>query len=261
MTVPPVKQHYRWSPAWNIQVLDDDGVRVSAGADLTFEIRDLGANDIFELNTWVDRSDLERPENPEQRALFDQLVVLQAIVPKAPRRAVPYRVRWLGAEWPELGEQIVGTSTQESDDEADTVLVLVRTNATWTAVLDALPTLGPHPYLFVDVAYDHTLSIGPYAIPGETSCAGCLAGRIIERWGDYPPPDRPRALESSALIAALIRLELARIASGAPGFVNATSTWDLAAGSSKREALYRVPVCPSCANENMSGQLSLSWCQ
>lgn len=244
---------FRWSPSWRVE-RNDQALTVTAGADLAYTVGDLTEAEDRELATYLSGDAVVRPA-AQHSALFDQLVTIGVLEPVFPEDLLCLAIAWAGDELPGLVEEMQSSFCDSDPREVDVVLV-VRTNATWSQTLDALTGVAERPYLFVDLAYHHTFSIGPLAIPGSTACAGCLAGRIRERWGDTEPPPLPAVHTQFRLIAAVIDLQLGQLASQ----VNAVSTWDLSSGMAKREPLYRVPRCPHCSTP-ADGQVSIPWVQ
>jgi bacteriocin biosynthesis cyclodehydratase domain-containing protein len=129
-------------------------------------------------------------------------------------------------------------------NEAGLVFV-VRTGGGLVEVAEKSPAA---PHVLVDLAYHHTVSIGPLVWPGETPCLSCFAGRIRQRWGDPLPPPSPGATESLAFAAGLVA-EIARrfAAEGThDGLVEHVVAFDLRTLSSQRERIHRLPWCPRC---------------
>jgi bacteriocin biosynthesis cyclodehydratase domain-containing protein len=145
--------------------------------------------------------------------------------------------------------------------EAELTLV-VRTGGRLAETSDGIdhPVAGPH--LLLDVAFHHTISLGPLVFPGETACLACLAGRIGQYWADPAPPAKPAIQRETRLIAGVAALELDKIAAGDYGLVNATVALDLRRHDVKRHALYKLPWCPVCADDRRGetiGPIELPW--
>lgn len=114
------------------------------------------------------------------------------------------------------------------------------------------------PHLYVDIAFHHTVSIGPLVIPHETPCISCLYGRLNERWGDREPPSQPGVVtDYGPLAAALICVEVKRCLQGDTSLVGWTVAWDLRQRRVMREKLLTVPACPYCQEYESSGVIPL----
>ena len=86
------------------------------------------------------------------------------------------------------------------------------------------------PHLLLDLAFDHTLCLGPLVFAGETACLACLASRVAHGWGDAAPPPRPRMAQQHMLAAGLVALAIERILRHEDrALVNRTVAYDFAA--------------------------------
>lgn len=147
------------------------------------------------------------------------------------------------------------------DDGAQLTLV-VRTSGTLMESVAAAPSDGPH--VLVDLAYHHTMSVGPLVWPGETACLQCLAGRIRQAWGDPAAPAAPRATVSLALAAGFSAEVCRRFASdgGHAELVEHVVAIDLRTLEARRERVHRLPWCPRCFPEGTpvgAGSFALPW--
>ncbi len=120
------------------------------------------------------------------------------------------------------------------------------------------------PHLFVDVAYHHTISLGPLVWPGETACLSCLAGRIRHAWGDPEPPAQPGAGRRVELCAALILEELRRFreTGTCTALIARTVSIDVESWATRGERVHRLPWCPECFPEQTAygaGSFALPW--
>lgn len=105
------------------------------------------------------------------------------------------------------------------------------------------------PHALLDLAYDHTLSLGPLVWPGETACLQCFAGRIRHAWGDPMPPKVPRATAYGAELAASLAVGLLRRfhREGAlPELSGRSVSIDLSNFATRADAVHRLPWCPRC---------------
>jgi bacteriocin biosynthesis cyclodehydratase domain-containing protein len=120
------------------------------------------------------------------------------------------------------------------------------------------------PHLFVDLAYHHTISIGPLVWPGETACLGCLTGRIRHTWGDPEPPPAPRASAHAGLAAALVLEQLRefRRSGSCPTLVERTVSLNPSTLETRSERVHRLPWCPFCFPAETpygAGSFALPW--
>lgn len=263
------------NPNWTL-FLEKNLLVLSAGGDETYLIDDIVdpalARRIHEA--YLSDNLAELAADPACAGVVRQLLQLKAILP-AHALLAPQRVgiAWFGEPLLALTERLLSASAAqenpawrytETPSEATDILLLVRTNAGWQETLKAYRDLAPQvPHLFVDLAYHHTLSIGPFVVPGETACLGCFANRVAHRWGDPPLPRRPAANEEiDVAVAVLRRALLAEDASPrAPlAFVERVTSLDLGTLRSQSSRLFQLPDCPTCGPANTDAQpLPLPW--
>lgn len=263
------------NPNWTLFV-EKNLLVLSAGGDETYLIDDIVdpalARRIHEA--YLADNLAELAADPACAGVVRQLLQLKAILP-AHALLAPQRVgiAWFGEPLPALTERLLSASAAqenpawrytETPSEATDILLLVRTNAGWQETLKAYRDLAPQvPHLFVDLAYHHTLSIGPFVVPGETACLGCFANRVAHRWGDPPLPRRPAANEEiDVAVAVLRRALLAEDASPrAPlAFVERVTSLDLGTLRSQSSRLFQLPDCPTCGPANTYARpLPLPW--
>lgn len=232
----------------------------SAGADRLYALRDVAEEAAQEL---IGHALGDGELSPQARDLLDRVTAGALLDP--PQDPEPRRValRWAGDRNVAL-EGRLRAFVDESPwlfaeaREADLLLV-VRTNAPLTDIYDS-PAALREPHLLLDLAYHHTISLGPLVLAEETACLACLAGRIGHTWGDPEPPPEPRALEAANLAAALAAHELERVALGDLTLVNATVTHDLERREATKAAVYRLPWCPICGDGGATpGRIELPW--
>jgi len=144
-------------------------------------------------------------------------------------------------------------------DGADVQLIF-RTNRTLFQALEGYEKVDV-PHLFIDLAYDHTVSVGPLVFKGETACLRCLAGRIARNWGDPEPPASPGILVERELIVALTLLRLREYASrgSCPDLVNAIWSFDVRKHTCRHDTLLKLPWCPDCGAAVSDGRIDLPW--
>lgn len=176
-------------------------------------------------------------------------------------------VRWSGVPLPILQTALLeqtGANTWDwttSPNDADLCLV-VRTNGTLAQTAETTADLRV-PHLFVDMAHNHTLSLGPIVKRGQTACLACMAARISRHWGDVPPPERPGITERHQFVAATLALQLQRFQrfGTCPELIERLWSIDIDSFSSRFDTLYRLPWCPQCfPDHNMDeGRIALPW--
>ena len=263
------------NPRW-VLFLEKDLLVLSAGGDESYLIDDVVDPVIAQKIHQAYLSDTlaEIATDPACAGVVRQLRQLKAIVPASCRRA-PQRIgiAWFGQPLPALAEKLAhsggvdGASpffVTEDPAVATDTLLLVRTNASWQETLAAYRGLLLQvPHLFVDLAYHHTLSIGPYVVPQETACLNCFANRVAHRWGDPPLPARPAVNEEIDVVLAVLRRALlaADASPRAPlAFVERVTSLDLCSLRSESSRLFQLPDCPVCGPGNSAATpLALPW--
>lgn len=235
---------FRLSPAWVL-----DGCEVHGGDDARFLISVPTLAARFAGGAAVDRSDIPDGELEE----FEQLRSAGVIAPEL--TSATGRVALLGDPFPEELQENAGWELAGLGD-AD-LAVVVRHRSTHLEI--AHQVLGLElPHLYVDIAFHHTVSIGPLVIPHETPCISCLYGRLNERWGDREPPSQPGVVtDYGPLAAALICVEVKRCLQGDTSLVGWTVAWDLRQRRVMREKLLTVSACPYCQEYETPGAIAL----
>ena len=252
------------SPAWRVSF--ESGLLVlNAGADHLFAVDDVDEATAAELiDAWERGRVSPACLSPPAREVVDELAAGEILVDRSrPRRARAVAVRWAGRPDPGL-ERHLRAAIDESPvlrpaDTTPDVTLVVRTTGRLVELYDG-DGVPATPHLLLDVAYHHTVSLGPLVVVGETACLGCLAGRIGACWGDPEPPGRPAMAESPALAAALALRELEAVAGGDVRLANATAAYDLNAHRVKVGAVYKLPWCPTCGDRSApEGDIDLPW--
>lgn len=251
-------------PAWRVAP-DEGHLVVTAGADAVWLIEDVPAAVAeFAARFWTDSPPAADDVPSEARPVVEHLAGLGALRPTAfPAAASDVGVLWAGppsASFAEELERALGRPVKGSPPADGTTLV-VRTNAPLLALLDVAADLHRQqaPHVFCDLAFHHTIGLGPHVVPGDTACLGCLVARVGVRWGDPEPPVAPAALRDAGLAA---RLALRALAGEHASLVNAAVSFDLATLVSRREALWRSPACAVCSDWPASatdGRIALPW--
>lgn len=242
---------YRVAPSWRVSQdgrelrvygggdaeylveLDDDTPSVFAQADVTFRRRDVSPNDL---------------------PVFEQLLTAGVLEVIGQERA-RIKVCVVGDRLPfAIGE--TGRVELTDDMEKADIVVVVRYVSTHEAMARQYYD-STIPYVYVDMAYHHTVSIGPLVYPGETACIGCLYGRIASRWGDAVPPASPEVGQNEQLIQALLATELERIAAGDTSLVGKVVAWDIAGRSATVDTLLKSSACPQCGQVSSNKAIAL----
>jgi bacteriocin biosynthesis cyclodehydratase domain-containing protein len=231
-------------PGWTLAG-SDEALLLSAGADLRYAVADVPAAVADEvLAAWraghLDRTVLSAPAGE----VLDQLATAGALRPAFSE----------DDERPPATTVFVGAPVDgyPTGDAEGSVVVLVRTTGTLAELARRAAEVNV-PHLVVDVAYHHTVSLGPLVVPGQTACASCLAGRISARWGDEPPPPEPAA--ARAVVAmAIVAHEVAKVTAGTSRLVNRTVAVDLDTWRTVEQAVLRLPWCASCGRRAGDGR-------
>ncbi|MFT4243002.1 MAG: TOMM precursor leader peptide-binding protein [Acidovorax sp.] len=264
----------RWvrSPAWELRLIEADTgaspgdgphLVASAGADESYWVDEAPPGEAARRlhAAWLaDRADALR-DDADCGAAVRQLRRVGALVPQG--GAAPVRsfvLRWWGepalAWQAELDRQLADTAPTlrriqgDGDGTADAVWVIVRTTADWdTALPPYCADFPTRPHVLIDLAYHHSVVVGPWVVPGQTACLACLGTRTVRRWGDAPVPPRPLALAHAPLSAALL-LQVLRGAAEPGGhapWIEHSTHLDLRSLQSQRARIYRQPWCPACS--------------
>lgn len=251
-------------PAWRAEVRSE-GLLVHAGADESYLVPGLPGDDaeriaaLFGLSTQRLLDPVGLPT--EAAVLVRQLTSLGALrpadlpQPDAPRE-LDVRVHALGDLAAPLGTALIN---RFPGGEGADLTLLVRTGATLRALTEAATELASGgPYLLLDLAYHHTISLGPLVVPGHSACVGCLAARAAARWGDPEPPRRPRSSTHVELAVALAGHANARIGAGSLDLLERVVSFDTDALTSTAEHVLPSADCEVCPGLD-TGQLRLPW--
>ena len=267
---PPVDvatMTYVADPAWAL--VHDPGLLVlHAGADELFAIEDVSDAVAAELLAlW--REPLMDPDVLSQEAgdVFEQLksagIVRNAI---APRRAYTLGLRFAGAPdgafTAALAAALPGRIAPHRRQRRSRSVLVVRTSGTLAELTgDGYAELAT-PHLLLDLAFGHTICLGPLVFAGQTACLACLGGRIAHLWGDLAPPPRPRMTDHPGLAAGLAALAVGEILlRDGRSLVNRTVSHDFAAHAVRSASVYRLPMCPACSPlaPERRGSIELPW--
>ncbi len=234
----------QWADSWNVITAPTGAVVVHAGPDRSFEIGGLDHTTVSQLERWAAGAAIE-PQTPAEDRLADRLLDVGAINP--PR---PTRVGLAGDHdtTSSLAEALKPHGIEVVDTDPDLV-ISVRGEGGWPTVDTA--------HLAVDARYHHTLVIGPYVIPGRSTCTACLDGRIERRWPRFDDPPVPAASTRRALLAELLAIHIDLIQRQASPLVNGTISWDLEHGRTEHTTVLKVPGCTVCERSRPDGRLEL----
>ena len=153
--------------------------------------------------------------------------------------------------------------TLADDPGVADLLVIIRSSSPLTDLIEQYEEIDL-PHLFVDIAYDHTISLGPLVFPGQTACLRCFVMRITRNWGDAQPPLDSGASDSTELIAALVfeQVKTFQKIGSCPELVEKSWSFNLRAMTAQTDAIFRLPWCPTCFPQGAgpeAGALSLPW--
>lgn len=253
------------SPHWRL--LHQDGVLLAtAGADQVWTVDTACPTELFaELQRcWDDDPPEVDQLSVAARLVLEELRPLGAVGPKAPNGPLSIGVLWCGARVAAFTDTIAAAIeslplTLLAPTSAQ-VLVVVRTTGTLEQLADRARTLG-RPHLVVDLAADHTITVGPLVFPGVTACVGCLAGRIRHTWGDPPPPSAPRAagVAGATTAAGLGVAQVQRLLDGHTDLADTVVQLNLETCEARREPLLRLGLCDCCADLVSDGRIELPW--
>ena len=257
---------YSADPHWSL--VHDPGVLVlHAGADELFAIDDVSDGVAAEvLALW--RTEVMHPERLSQEAadVFEQLKAAGIVYNLlAPRVEYALELRFAGRRDGELEAALVEALAPGiavgGDGPADLVLFVRTDGALQDLVGDAYAMLAA-PHLLLDVAFDHTICLGPLVFTGQTACLSCLVGRLSYYWGDVAPPPRPRMTGHPGLSAGLAAVVIENILLREDrSLVNRTVAYDLCAHETQSSSIYRLPTCRVCGSRDSErcGSMVLPW--
>jgi hypothetical protein len=244
-------------PGWAAHE-DGDAVVVHAGADLVYEVSDLDAPQRARLVTWFAGSPITDGDLGDRHTdVVSLLLSLGAI--HVERKSATVEVMWIGDVDAELQHSFVRTLREfdvvvESSETA--FLLVVKTNVgMYDCALqtDELVSVG-RTHLLCDLGFDHTVTIGPTVVPGQTACVRCVAERIGGRWTDTIPPRKPHAVRDGAMAVATLLGRVLRktqpAEDGTPGvfpFLNEVITLDLDRVVTTCDRVFRSPWCSACS--------------
>jgi bacteriocin biosynthesis cyclodehydratase domain-containing protein len=243
------------SPAWRLEVVDDFLV-VNGGADEVYVVDEAPAHACAKLIAVCNAREARQwQQDPVLGAAIRQLRRLGALVPigSTTIRRPALVIRWAGQPLPVLPNALQAhgwTCLSEPDADGNALTLIVRTTASWSDLLanyQAAPLNRTH--VLLDLAYHHTVGMGPLVVPGQTACLACMGHRVMRRWGDLPGPEQPAMAQRAAGVAAL----LADAAVLGPRLVERAFTLDLRSLQMHSSQVFVLPDCPVCAAMESSG--------
>ncbi|MEI6249385.1 MAG: hypothetical protein WCP00_02165 [bacterium] len=253
-------QKYKLSSYWKIEQ-DDKSLVISGGADARYEI-ELESNEVsFFSSLRNDKTFYIDELDDYDRRVFEELVTAEIVVPELQKGKV-MKIAILG-DGSKLKVNFDDSLLKAEADKAYDLALVVRTNSTYAELLNKIDYQNiTKPHLFLDLAFHHTISIGPLVFPGETACIACLQGRISSRWGDESPPIIPQISNRYLGVASeLVSTEINRIANNDVSLTNKTISWNFLDRSIKKDQLLKVPLCPICTKNSfdLNGLIVLPW--
>jgi bacteriocin biosynthesis cyclodehydratase domain-containing protein len=279
--IPTQNAGWFLNPCWKMAQMEGHLV-INGGADEVYVVDEVAADAIDLLIEVCRRGDARRlSQDPRLGAAIRQLRRVGALVPQGvlngERQSLA--IRWQGKAVPALTETLASHGWhcheepppgppgsdrlpgRENQPTTQVLTLIVRTTASWSDFLSNYhqsPPAGVH--LFIDLAYHHTLAVGPMVVLGQTACVACLGHRIVRRWGELSAPVDTAMLSRAAGVAAL----LADAAWLGPRLVERAITLDLRTLRTEASRVFMQPECPVCAsfgNAEMALQapLTLPW--
>jgi len=262
--------------SWNM-LIEDGKLLITKGADEIYLIEEIAgdAADNF-YNSYVNDSIHELQRNTTDDHVRDAItklvkvgVIIKENTQPSSSSSLFFSINWIGNSVTQINsllEQFALSSKEihiSNVENSATLLVLIRNSSTLAEVTKEYEKISI-PHLFVDLAYDHTLSFGPFVFPGETACLNCFVGRITRNWGDAKPPEQPEVSRSYELISSLIIEQIRRFQKigSCPELIEKVWSMNLHDFTTKTDSLFRLPWCPTCYPEKPKegmGSFELPW--
>jgi hypothetical protein len=251
----------RKNPAWKI-FWEDEQLIASGGGDEIFLIDGINSEDghkLFEAYS-VDNFDSLKSGSPELENVLNRLLKAKILFYTATSKQgsqLKIKLFWLGAEHGELLKILIEVLQRDgefiiSNNNFDLALYIRTTGK----LGDFLQTYSPDqiPHLFADLAYNHTISLGPVVFFGQTACLSCFSLRLMHSWGDAEPPSEPYILRNATLSAGIILQALKQNfgSDSAPELIETAFSFNLKNWSCQKDPVFRLPWCKVCFPENLS---------
>jgi hypothetical protein len=239
------------SKEWRLEQKDNE-LYVLGGQDAIFTIELEQSTETFFANLKHGQKFKLKALDPKDQIVLEQLLSAGVITPilQKNKRSLP-KVKVITKLSPFVLDKAVCKQIGGVDYD---LLVLVRTSETLTEFIkehDYLSITKPH--LFLDLAYEHTISLGPLVFPGISSCIACLQGRVETRWGNHKPPPKARSVnELAGLAKDWLSIELKKLFDSEDySLVNKTAVMDMQARTITSNKLLTVPICPYCQKSEL----------
>lgn len=244
-------QSFRLNPSWSLS-RENGGIAVSGGEDSLYYLDCPEPLATFLVSPPASFTREAMPDGSE--VVFTQLLSADVITPvRKTKRTATLRVGIVSDSKPVSDElqQHFDTRKFITNSSSLDVLVLTRTHTSFENFLKKVNYASiTTPHIFVDMAFQHTISLGPLVFPGDTPCIACLEGRLKTRWGDRTPPKEPTAKTMySNLAAELACLELDRFKANDMSLTFKTVAYDISARTTTINKLLTVPQCPYCSSD------------
>ncbi|GAC1386991.1 MAG: hypothetical protein NVS1B7_6390 [Candidatus Saccharimonadales bacterium] len=259
---------YTRSPNWNV-VYEGSILVLNAGADKIFAIEDVSEDVATEIMNLLQEKVISPIAlSTEGKEIFEQLKTAQIVfIDLEPKVKYKISIRYNGDKNKELDAQIKAQLTRDfevTDKLNYDFQLIIRTNGRLRDAVSSGYNSLTKPHLFLDIAYEHSISLGPLVFPGETACISCLVGRITTYWGDAEPPITPSIQINLEFIAGLVAMEVRKILNEYNReLVNNTIAYDFENHKVKKSSVYKLPMCPVCSISTMDnpGSIKLPWAQ
>ncbi|QQS20221.1 hypothetical protein IPL85_02095 [Candidatus Saccharibacteria bacterium] len=259
---------YRKNSSWNL-IYENGLLILNAGADKIFAIEDTSSQVGKELVVLWDQEQISLDKlSPEAQEVAEQLKtagILLNVIEQKQTFGISYY--FLGSSDEQLSKRIeneLGEKYKSVSSNAD-LLLIIRTNGKLVELTSSnyYKELAI-PHLFIDLAYEHSISVGPLVFPRQSACISCLIGRVITYWGDAEPPTKPAIQHNSGLIAGVVGLEIKKILEQYDReLVNNTIAYDFENHKVRKSSVYKLPMCPVCGSSKIDnvGSIKLPWGQ
>lgn len=269
------KMKYQKNLCWNM-LFEDGKLLITKGADEIYFIDDVNSKnaalifDAYKDDTLDNLAIKEEEINITIKKLEKAGVIYKSKSSiEFPINKISVAIEWLGnknIKIQNLLEEFIKKSKNIiiSDDTSKvSILFLIRGSNKMVDLLKDYKKINV-PHVLIDLAYDHTISIGPLVFPEETACLGCFVGRITRNWGDATPPEFSKVNESYELITSLIleNIKTFQRLGSCPELIDQVWSLNLKDFSSKYDKIFRLPWCPICFPEKVqegTGSFELPW--
>lgn len=237
---------YRPRPAWTLAV-EDGRLVFSGGADEVYVADEVADGTVRCMQDQWQAGALDPDSIPADGRVLVQQLLAAGVLDGLPAGERSFRVLWTGDRLPDPEARLQEFAARRgmTVDPGAAFTLVVRSGG---PLLDLAGLDLPGPHVLADVAYHHTLSLGPVVVPPDTSCLGCLVGRIASSWGDPPPPARPAVCDEPELVAGFAVREVDAIHAGSLALANRTVAYDLRRHEVLSSSLFKLPWCPRCGD-------------